>query len=1473
MNNEKVTNEMRKLEVGDYIGFGVNPFPERYYDTNQFVFSLQKYQSEQTVEIADDDITDGSGKSTIENLDHTYNLNPVDNFTLKVTNSDDFTTQYEFDFTQDKVKPQSENQQKDLNLNYEKPSRDLLWNLFSDNDDTSDDETTRSCDYTSHFSVNSKNEHNPLSVERSETVENDLCDFTKETEISFESSKALGTKGRSFSESLNFGVKIPTSSSKTRSFSTSTPKVRSIQKNLSISQLKNVKESTTLLELLQRPSKHEDTKPQSNDYQNLVSTSKCARNEYDFKNIERNKTNFKSILSNYGCLRDKTSEQGTKNSTCGDKIILSNNLTSKILQKPPKVEVIRRLSIDFRNKPTQVNYLSQKDSSNLASNLANMTPKIIKKPLLTEDFRRQSTETSKINTNISNSGTTHLVSNISFKNSQNKIKTYTSKYQNKKAETITSGSQAQSFLKSKIFPTSQPENSTAVDVYGTFESDSENNKFVPNYYDNVTDNEDENESRNIIINKDPEISEKMSTVNVNNVKSNDQVKVIFIEANKINAAEFITIQQQPSTSDHISQFLELESKKRPLTNFSYKPSDISPVIQQNKNFDESKIRFQKAIKIVMEMAVKTKPNQHRKTQVDKREVDSSDSKQSKSVEKSINVQQNNPNLSTELKKNDSDMLRNLLQRPSTSVPSKEDELFHGDNTRNSYQIQSMLVGSTSHENGSQIKQTKKIDSKIQNVSKTSKESNLKKNTQSVQQKALKHVKHTNNPPRVRRTDAEINRDLELYSKMLVSRSNKLKATNVPPKIENSVKIKPKSQQLDTNLKLLTQKSTNDLKKLDTKQFNISTQSKLDSEKSSDPSTEQPISIKMKKLTSVDVDGIKEIFQKAVEEIKEKIISTKDQEVAQEIEREISKVLKIVAASDDDDDEILDEKSGVFVKMEKKDETCNEKSLNNTMTNLISNQNIINVQSNLPVVSNLVPGVINFHTNSTVAANPINVIPNLITTVPILLAATNISPINVNDTSSFTPIYTAPVPYHMVNTTVISSSNTNLSTFDVPIVNATGQCRYIQADGNYYENVHQIPNNISQMSDKSNSSSFCQQSTRIEHHSSNVNVNFHQSVADVHHVPVHLTQENTVQYSQDIIQTSQQTLLNSTESQQVLSQYPQNLSQDHQNLPNFIRTPTTSNRSYIASYSTSPNQVLPLEKENQPNLSRKTIIVYPTHNSVQEQTEEVTILNLEPAKQTLSISNLLETSKKILMNNDAESDNSYVNDIFFPQNFVDVSHSNDKLSSAFSQNNFNDDKSDSSQIGLKIVEVDKNDLIQSENINDVSIQIDSIPEENTECSTNTIDENLDGNTVMDGDANISHDSSYCEQDEAKIITDAESMNISQPKPVTPSLLNHDKITVNATENENTDSILGKTQDTSESKEDNNKDKSKQENVLNNKSSDENDCNKSSIVQQNDLNDFSSSVEVDEDIQIFHITDSVINKSTTMENEIGELVEGK
>ena len=63
------------------------------------------------------------------------------------------------------------------------------------------------------------------------------------------------------------------------------------------------------------------------------------------------------------------------------------------------------------------------------------------------------------------------------------------------------------------------------------------------------------------------------------------------------------------------------------------------------------------------------------------------------------------------------------------------------------------------------------------------------------------------------------------------------------------------------------------------------------------------------------------------------------------------------------------------------------------------------------------------------------------------------------------------------------------------------------------------------------------------------------------------------------------------------------------------------------------------------------------------------------------------------------------------------------------------------------------------------------------------------------------------------------------------------------------------------------------MLNNKSSDENDCNKSSIVQQNDLNDFSSSVEVDEDIQIFHITDSVINKSTTMENEIGELVEGK
>jgi len=1503
VNNEKVSNEMRKLEVGDYIGFGVNPFPERYYETNQFVFSLQRYQSEQTVEIADDDITDGSGKSTIENMDHTYNLNPVDNFTLKVTNPDDFTTQYEFDFSDDIVKPQSENQLKDQNLKYEKPSHDLLWNLFSDSDDTSDDETTRSCDYTSHFSVNSKNEQNRLSVERSETVKNALCDFTKETEISF---AFENSKVRSFSENFNVGGKIPTSSSKTRSISTSTPKAGSVPKTLSISQLENEKESTTLLDLLQRPSKHEETKPQSNASQNLVSTSNCAKNVQDFKNI----------VSIY--------EQGIKNLKCGNQNILTKSssaghITSKILQKPPRVEVIRRLSIDCRNKP-------KLDFSNLASNLANMTPKIIKKPLLTEDFRRKSAEISKISINASNSGSVHHMSNIAIKNSPNKIKTYTSKYQNKKTETITSGSLAQSSQKSKNFPTGQPENSTAVDVYGTFEPESENNKFVPNYYDNVTDNEDENETRNIIVTKNPEIIEKIATANVSKAVSNDQVKVIIIESNIINTADYITIQQQPSTSNHISQILESESKKRPLTTFSYKPSNTCQVIPEDKdstnisnreeikkssNYDDNKMRFQKAIKSVMEMAVKTKPNQHRKTQVDKREVGSSESKQPQmsdagkhsedSVEKSINVQQINHNLSTELKKNDSDMLRNLLLKSSTSVPSKEDELFHADNSRNSYQIQSELVGSTSHEEDSQIKQTKKIDScstrKIQNVSKTSKSSNLKKNTQSNQQKPLKHVKHTSNPPRIRRTDAEINRDLELYSKMLVSRSNKLKATNVPPKIANSEKLIPKNQKLDTNVKLLTQNTTKDSKKSDTKPFDKSIQSKIDSEKP----PELPVLIKAKKLTSVAVDGIKEIFQKAVEEIKEKIISAKDQEVAQEIEREISKVLKIVAASDDDDDEILDEKSGVFVKMEKKDETGNEKSLNNPMTNLISNQNIINVQSNLPVVSNLVPGVINFAANSTVAANPINVIPNLITTMPIVLAATNISPRNINDTSSFTPIYTAPVPYHMVNTTVISSNNTNLSTFNGPNVNAAGQ--YGQVGANYYQNVHHTPKNLSQMSDKSNLESFYLESTKFGHHSSNANTNFHQAAANVHHVPVypHLIQGNTVQYSPEIVQTSQQNLrktsLNSTDSQQFLSQYPQNQSQGHQNLPSFIPTPTITNTNYIsvASYSTKQNQILPLENDSQPNLSRKSIIVYPSHSSVKEPTEEVTILNLEPAKRTLSISNLLETSKQILINNNAESDNSYVNEIFFPQNFVDVSHPNDKLSSVYSQNNLNADQSDSSQNGSKILEVAKNDLIQSENLNDDSIQAYTTLEKNTECSTNTNDENLDSDAKNNNDDDVIHecDSSYCENDEAKIKNDAESMNASQSNSVTPSLQSYDEITKNVTENENTDSLLRNTQitvinpakvdrETSESKEEDslenetehsNKDTPKPGNALHNKSSNENDCNNCSIAKQNELNELTSSVEVEEDIQIFDDTDSVINKSTTVENEIEEPVEGK
>ncbi|XP_070508958.1 uncharacterized protein hog [Chironomus tepperi] len=532
VNNEKLTNEMRKLEVGDYIGFGVNPLPKRTYDSNQFVFSLQKYQSVQSVEIADDDNVDG--KSSNEIMDHTYNLDPVDNLTLKNTNSDDFLIQYDFKFSDDEVKQTSINHQKEIDLKYDKPNRESILTLFNDSDDANDCMASRSTQSTADVQIENKG----LLVNRCETVDSKLCDAKKETakkdvqdvKVLFfrQDSKNIGSKSRRIGDN--------SSAVRKRSKNSSKPSSKKF-----VDSLKMSKEPSTLIELLKRPlqpgkgqlepTKYFDVEVIRIDDSNENTLDWSEVNNPNTMNISSNfshmtsnfgnlTSNFGTLTSNLGSLTSNFSQSASNFSHTAPKIdnkathygnltskvdnitskvdnitsksststnpeyqpstsealrkhLMSKTstpgplLNSKIIQKPSNVQVIRRLSIDCRNQMTH---------TDPASNARTMTSKVPITPPKLELIRRYSTEKSKIINKVPNLGTESTVIN--------KILPRFPTTSGTKSETITSGLYAQKYQTVDL--TSAPN-----DTYGTFETDSGNRKFSLDYYNNVTDNEDD----------------------------------------------------------------------------------------------------------------------------------------------------------------------------------------------------------------------------------------------------------------------------------------------------------------------------------------------------------------------------------------------------------------------------------------------------------------------------------------------------------------------------------------------------------------------------------------------------------------------------------------------------------------------------------------------------------------------------------------------------------------------------------------------------------------------------------------------------------------------------------------------------------------------------------------------------------------------------------------------------------------------
>ncbi|CAG9812315.1 unnamed protein product [Chironomus riparius] len=1413
VNNEKLTNEMRKLEIGDFIGFGVNPYPKRIYDSNQFVFSLQRYQSEQSVEIADDDNADG--KLSVENIDHTYNLDPVDNLTLKTTNSDDFMMQYEFGFFDDDAKPQSRKMLINCDYKYEKPTRDSLLNLFSESDNTNYHEALRLRDYTSQY------ENKGLSVESCETVGITSCDITEETENSakrdeilfiIEDFKDLKANSRSLSENLNAVSENPLNYLKARSFSTSAPKAESALKKGYSSSPKTNKTTITLRELLERPAKLEETKMQS--LQNSANQGLNAK---------------------------------------------SSNSVSTLLTK---------------------------NSTNL---------------------------------------------------------------RNKRPETITSQSCAD--IPYNLVDIA----STPIDVYGTFESVIKNNSIALNYYDNLTDNDDESEKISKIITENRNIVEKLNSANKSSfdIKAYEanQLQVINVESKEQSKTACI---KKSTKNEQISQLLTLESKNRKLSKVLDPKNQATESLNKAKlnktiKFNKSKTRTHKAIQSVMELAERIKSNKHRKTQADMRNLISSEQKLSSiykpaelSTELSPDVKHKRLNSESETrnkKLSSTEMLQNLLLKSSTVDASNQESSSHVQ-SREDIRNSSLLAGqSTRHDKGSKavkneqtmqqkpvVKQqsftysqiqhnslpTHQVNpnkssyqqphlqnlSQVQKIGPTSSQnvsmtSTSKKNDHVIQPKTLKHVKHTSKPFRVRRTDAEIDRDLELYSKKLANSSNQLNSKSASHKVE---KLVPKNEVIsikklgtiaDDSVILNVNKTQNIDKATQPRSAPHSSSQKAPeiasnpdqkSRKDSQSSSEQN-TIKKSKLSPSDIVGIKEICLKAVEEIKKK-----DQEVAQEFEREITKVLKIVSLSDED--EILDEKSGVFVKKE-----CVKKSvepqnlvgnIDKLSESLAENKELYSIHSNLkdqnvqgvevqndaetiipittaarseitfnPIVSSLnIQSGPSFDTNGhkgasnipktlTITENSITMAPTLITTVPVFLGTTNIPQNNsYGTTSSFTPVFPAPVPFRPVNQTSISITHPNIN----PVI----QHGYSPTDVIY--NQRSITNFSATPENYSQNSTSCAQSlvnlARQTEYYAQKSINYSQ-------VPVNFTYTQPSNSSFNAANTS----LLLTKPSSVISHnpqtsnfYSQNLNQVHLNPFNYVRVVPAPPTVYLA------NQVPPSDQEIQPNSNKKSYIEDHSHDS----TEEVTILNLEPARRTLSISNLLEASKMIAMNNNDDSDDLYstsMNDLFFPQNVDDDSPQNTQFSSLCLQSNLLTEKSQECSVNDSKTGQDiKNKLGHSESFkNDSTIAIETNPgieiskkDEINDLINGSIDTTNCNSAALDDDID--------DEDE---LQDEATETADRPEIRKPFLTDDDNMKFTTT-----DQLFDNIQN-SQKTQNNNKITLKQKN--------DKPSNEINADENLHVHDVEPIVEVDEDVQSFDDSESVLNKTNKKDSGNEALVE--
>ncbi|XP_070508939.1 platelet binding protein GspB-like [Chironomus tepperi] len=957
----------------------------------------------------------------------------------------------------------------------------------------------------------------------------------------------------------------------------------------------------------------------------------------------------------------------------------------------------------------------------------------------------------------------------------------------------------------------------------------------------------------------------------------------------------------------------------------------------------------------MNIAGKIKSNEHRKTQADKREPGGSEPKLS-SVSNRVEPSQianlsNNPNLNTISRINGESSSANVHFKTSNGETSIEGIRVHLQPKYPS-QLQSNLVESTSYEKDSQAEQIIHNNSivrhqisnipqnqasihptprpiyrvdpqslpslnpqiKQQMLQNPPKPSTSNVIGQSEQPMKPKQSKSNNKPSRVRRTDAEINRDLELVNKKLASEMNDKRSDTGSKVLQNTSKSSTSSKHPNTTQKPST----------------IADQQPI-------IDTTEPCSTRKTKLSSTDVDEIKEIMLKAVEEIKEKIIK---KEVAQVIVEKISDVLKSVV-SDDEDSEILDEKLGVFVKKSKKGgksagtlDDVNKESVGNEPGSQLNNKNLpsvevhdqfsttrLNVQSVIPsmTIQTISPSmssqnVLNVQPTAThMTPGPVNPLISATTApVPILFSAANIPQNNPYNTS-FTTIYTAPVPYHVVNSTPMLMNNTSMSTtVGNPSVNAVNQYGSAQVDvnGNHGPITYLpgIPGNSDRRSGSvggnlvnygrnsvnygRNSTNFCQNSANSSQNlanfpqnsasfsqslanlpqfdgiSSQSPSNFHQNSASFPRNSANLPQ-NSASYPQNSTIFTQ-TLINLAQKSASFAQKPPNYANIPASLghiqPNFnpnhdarVGFGHTSSIRPVTSQSSPKSDI---RSQNSPILSDPVHYAqqfrhhHPNYPSVptsssefyssnlnqvhkvpptsthteptQEPPEVVTILNLEPAKQSVSLSNLLETSNNILMNNDADSNNLYattMDEIFFPQNFDDVST---QLTSTCLQNNLLIDD-------LKVVEdcqvetegqvKDSAAVADETNLNEETSQND----EGTDTTTDNVE-------ITDTISNLK----------------TESITVSQSNQIDDN--STCKIPINTQNDDNVDC------DTSDEQ----KEEVQNSNTeINNKITTQIDNNDENVQNETHV----SSTEVEEDIQACDDTAIVINNTKAIEEEVG------